>query len=111
MKPIYAELNRYSRTLLLFGAGLMLLASALLPVLLPRGAGAAQLTSRSLQITSGVPGASSVQYKFTFTVVATSTVQSLKIQFCTTAIGSCTGTAGTNIPNVGSAAWVSQNSW
>jgi hypothetical protein len=91
---------------------LILASSGLLPFLLTRSALAAgQLSVRSVQISSGVPSKAAVQYKFTFTVAATSTVQSLKIQFCQTAVGTCTGTAGTNIPNATSAAWVSQNSW
>lgn len=66
-------------------------------------AGAAQLTSRSLSLSSSLAGTvddgtaagsetngDEVTYSFTFTVPTTGTVQAFLIDFCTTAIGACT---------------------
>ena len=90
---------------------LVLVSSGLFPLVLTRSVSAGQLVSRSVQATSGAPSKTGVQFKFTFTVTATSTVQSLKFQACLTATGTCTGVGGTTLPNLTSAAWVSQNSW
>lgn len=88
---------------------LFVLISGLLPLLATRSALAAgQLTVRSLTLTSGVPSKTGVQYKFTFTVAATSTVQSLKFEACTVAVGTCVTPTGLSFS---SAAWVSQNGW
>ncbi len=88
---------------------LVLISSGLFPLVLTRSASAAgQLTARSLQLSSGVPSKTAVQYKFTFTVAATSTVQSLKFEACTLAVGTCVTPTGLSFS---SAAWVSQNSW
>lgn len=92
-------------------AAIVLAATCLLPLSIGSAAAAGQLTLRSLTLSSGQAGATAVQYKFTFTVAATSTVQSMKIQFCTTPVGTCSGVAGTTVPNASSAAWVSQNNW
>ena len=90
---------------------LLIAGISLVPLLVPRSASAAgQLSTRSLTMTTAQPNTSTT-YKFTFTVVATSTVQSLKIQFCQTAVGTCTGTAGTTLPTATSAAWAAQNGW
>ncbi len=66
-------------------------------------AGAAQLTARSLSLSSPLAGTvddgtaagsetngDEVTYTFTFTVPTTGTVQAFLIDFCTTAIGACT---------------------
>lgn len=55
---------------------------------------AADLGLRSLSINSGVPSDTGVSYTWTFTVVATSTLQSLKFEACTTAVNACTAPAG-----------------
>src|ERR1035437_2172256 len=95
----------------LFFACLLMVVVSLVPVLVPRDASAAgQLGTRSLTMTTAQPSISTT-YKFTFTVVATGTVQSLKFQVCTTAVGTCLGTAGTTVPNVTSAAFAAQNNW
>lgn len=55
---------------------------------------AAQLTSRSLTLSTAVVSQSSVSYTFGFTLGTTSAVQGLKFQACTTALGTCTAPTG-----------------
>jgi len=86
----------------------VLLIGGLFPLFVYRDASAAgQLLTRSLTLNTAVPSATA-QYKFTFTVAATSTVQSLKFQACTVAVGTCGTVTGISFS---SAAWVSQNNW
>jgi hypothetical protein len=72
-------------------------------------AGASQLTSRFLRISSAVPSGTSVQYTYGFTYVSSaSAIQSIKFVACTTALGTygqastssttgCTAPTGLNI--------------
>ncbi len=84
--------------------GLVLIASALLPVVLSRNASASQLTSRSLTISSGKPSQTGVNYTYSFTYVSSaSAIQSIKFVACSTAIGtyglgSATSVAGCTVP-------------
>ena len=111
MKPNFEKIKPHLFKVPLALACLLIAGISLVPVLVPRTASAAgQLATRSLTMTTAQPSTSTT-YKFTFTVVATSTVQSLKIQFCQTAVGACTGTAGTTLPTATSAAWAAQNGW
>lgn len=73
------------------GAAAVVVLASVLPFMLSQDVSAAQITSRSLAISSAVPSASGVQYTFTFTVASTSDVEGLKFQACTTAVGTCTG--------------------
>jgi hypothetical protein len=89
---------------------------SLLPLLVPREAGAyGQITSRSLTISSGVPAKTNVTYTFTFTVPSTTQVESLKFIACTNAVstypnngGSCTAPTGLSFS---SATFGSQSGW
>ncbi|HEX5395316.1 MAG TPA: hypothetical protein VFW52_03145 [Candidatus Saccharimonadales bacterium] len=104
--------KKLSNNIFLFGAALVLLASALLPVTLSREAAALQLGDRYLQMASGKPGQTSVQYTFSFelaTLTGTSDVEGIMIQACNTAVGTCSGTAGTDVPDVSGVTFVSQN--
>ncbi len=92
------RLNLYTRTkksllttAVLFVAGLVILS----PLIISKVAsGAGQIALRSLSISSGVPSNTNVNYTFTFTVVATSTLQGMKFEACTTAVNACTAPAG-----------------
>jgi hypothetical protein len=112
-KSLFVFVRKYPVAHRLFqvAAVIVLTAVCLFPLLDGSASAAGQLIQRSLTLSSATAGATSVQYKFTFTVAATSTVQSLKVQFCTTPVGTCNGVAGTTVPNATSAAWVSQNTW
>lgn len=113
MKNLSYQLKRRSSELLFFGAGLVLLASALLPLAFPNNADAAQITSRSLTISSGIPSDTGVTYTFTFTIPSTSAVQGLKFKACTTATGTYSGgscTAPTTL-DFSSAVFDSQSGW
>lgn len=60
-------------------------------------ASAAQVTHRSLTISSAVPGQTGVAYTFAFEPSTTSTIQSMFFQSCTTAVGACTAPTGINM--------------
>lgn len=60
-----------------------------------------QITNRSLFISSGVPGAASVSYKFSFGLVAGTQVEGLKFIACTTAIATYPGLTGGCTPPSG----------
>jgi hypothetical protein len=106
------KLYLLSIVLLLFGVASM-------PFLLTRNAMAVgQITNRSLTLSSGVPSKTNVTYTFTFTVAATSQVQGLRFQACTTAVGTYSGgtcTAPTGMSGAGNgfsnAAFNSQSGW
>lgn len=63
-------------------------------ILVQQASSAGQIALRSLSISSGVPSQTAVSYTFAFTVVATSTLQGLKFEACTTAVNSCTAPPG-----------------
>ncbi len=69
---------------------------------------AGQITLRSLSISSGVPGKTGVQYTFTFTPSSTSDIEGLKLQACTTAVGSCTAPTGLSFS---SSTYGTQSGW
>ncbi|HEY5550130.1 MAG TPA: hypothetical protein VIK37_02955, partial [Candidatus Saccharimonadales bacterium] len=66
------------------------------------------MTSRSLTISSGVPGASSQTYTYAFTTILSQSIQSIEFEACTTAVGTCTGPTGMTI-NAGTEA--SRSGW
>lgn len=63
---------------------------ALVVAIMPSSAQAAQLTARSLTLTSSAPGATGVGYTFAFTAPTATTVLSADVLLCTTASGACT---------------------
>ncbi len=87
--------------------GLVILALLLVPAYKSM-VRAADLGLRSLSISSGIPSDTAVNYTFTFTVVATSTVQSLKFEACTTAVNACTPPGGLDFSG---ATFGSQTGW
>ncbi len=72
----------------------ILVLAVAIPILNDPKAYAAQLTSRSLTISTAVPAASSVTYTFGFTVPTATTILGIKFQACTAAIGTCTAPSG-----------------
>ena len=99
---------RLSGTLLHLSVALGLIMTALLPSLIGRSALAAQMTSRSLTISSGKPSQTSVTYTYGFTTITSAAVQSIEFEACTTAVGTCTGPTGMTI-NAGTEA--SRSGW
>jgi hypothetical protein len=96
--------KRISNNLFILSAGLILLSSALLPALAPRGAEAAQITHRALTLSSGVNSGSGVDYTFTFrTATSGQLIRSIKLVFCDSAVAtygdpsSCTKPTGLNL--------------
>ncbi|HYF97282.1 MAG TPA: hypothetical protein VD947_04590 [Patescibacteria group bacterium] len=79
--------------------------SAFLPLVYENKAYAAQLTSRSLTVSTAIPGDATATYTFGFTVPTATTILGIKFEACTTAIGSCTTPTGldfNNSPTLGS---------
>jgi hypothetical protein len=68
---------------------------------------AGTFTARSIKMSSSVPGATSVTYELTVTPAVTVGASGLVIEFCDNSpldTDTCTATAGTNVPDAGSAA-------
>ncbi len=99
------ELRRLFIVLIGTGAVLLLL---LTPVFSGK-ANAAQITSRSLTISSGIISATSVSYTTGFKLGTTGQVQGIKLQFCTSALGTCT--SGPTGLTVASRTYGSQTGW
>jgi hypothetical protein len=77
------SIKRHLYKLPLLGICLILAVAALVPVLVPAKAAAyGQITSRSLTISSAVPGKTNVSYTFNFTVPDTTQVEYLKFIAC-----------------------------
>lgn len=87
------------RGILVFVA-IVMFATWFTPFLLSNKASAAQITSRAVTISSGVPSKTGVTYTFTFTTATSGfNLDAIKLIACTTAIGSypggtCTAPAG-----------------
>jgi hypothetical protein len=77
------SIKRHLYKLPLLAVCLILAVAALVPVLVPAKAAAyGQITSRSLTISSAVPGKTNVSYTFNFTVPDTTQVEYLKFIAC-----------------------------
>ena len=70
---------------------------------------AAQLTTRSVTLSSAIPSAASTTYGFTFTVPVAGIVRSMQFQFCDTPIG--TTCNGVNNPTLGTPGIAAQTGW
>jgi hypothetical protein len=91
------------KTVVLLKLGLIAFATALISLnFLSSSVSAAQITNRSLTLETGATGdggskpGGNVKHFFQFTLASSTTVGSIKFQYCTTASGSCTapGVAG-----------------
>jgi hypothetical protein len=103
---------------LLLACLLVVMGVMLAPAFISGKANAAQITTRSLTISSGVPSATNVTYSFTFTIPSTAQVQGLRFVACTTSVGTYPGntcTAPTGMSGAGNGfsnvAFVSQSGW
>ena len=74
---------------------------ALLPLWAPKDVNAAQISERSLSISSGQPGATNVTYTFTFKLPSTSPVQGLKFIACDLAVSTYPGNTSGCTPPTG----------
>jgi hypothetical protein len=79
-----------------------MIAALLLPLLNPGAASAAQLTARSIDMSSSEPGVTAVTYDFAMTVAAGQTVGSFRVEFCNNDPlpgTNCSSISGDNIPD------------
>lgn len=82
--------QKLSRSALILIASAFAL-SGLMPILLSAKAGAAQVTSRRVTISTSQSAATGVSYAFNFTLpTGTDPIQSIAFSFCTTPLGTCT---------------------
>lgn len=72
---------------------------SLLSFIRPQSAGAAQLTSRKVTISSSKASQTAVQYDFTFSWGTATDVEGVIFQFCTTPLGTCTKPTGMDVSN------------
>lgn len=72
----------------------ILFALTIVVMSLPQHVSAAQITSRSLTLSSSAGAATGVTYTFNFTVPSATVLQSMQAQVCTTASGACTTPTG-----------------
>ena len=90
------------------GVAFSLVAASVVPFLASNFASAGTFQARSIKMSNSTPSATSVQYDLTVTPQATGNVLGIVIEFCDNSpiLGdsTCTATAGTDVPNVGSAA-------
>lgn len=84
---------KFKSVFLVFQIAILLFAT-LIPLLGDQKAYAAQLTSRSLTLSSAIPGGSSITYTYGFTIPTATTVLGIKFQACTAAIGTCSAPTG-----------------
>lgn len=70
---------------------------SLMPLLLTMKVDAAQLTARSLTLSSATPSASAQTYTYAFTIATAGDVNSIEFEACTTAVGTCSAPAGIDI--------------
>lgn len=90
--------KKLSRTLSLVTA-LVLLSAILMALPHPQSVSAAQITSRSLTLQAGATDGGSmpggvVNHLFSFTTATTANIGSVKFEYCTLAIGTCTTPTG-----------------
>jgi hypothetical protein len=83
------------KTVALFKLGFIALAIIYFSAFLTSNASATQITSRSLTLEQGAGGdggskpSGTVKHKFDFTIPSSTTLGSIKFQYCTTASGTC----------------------
>jgi hypothetical protein len=106
------SVEKTARSLTHAVAATSLLLAGFAPMLLQGGASAApQLPNRELQITTARPSQNfDLVFEFDTTAVATD-VERIEIEFCTTPLGTCTATPGTNVPTVPATSTVGQANW
>jgi hypothetical protein len=85
----------------LFIAALLICGVAVLPMMAPKEADAAQITDRSLTLSSGQPGATGVTYSFTFKLPTAIAVQGLKFIACDLAVSTYPGNTSGCTPPTG----------
>lgn len=93
MNLLSMKLPRLKSVFLLFQISVLVLAT-LVPLLGNPKAYAAQLTSRSLTISTAIPASSSATYTFGFTAPTATTILGAKFQACSAAIGTCSAPTG-----------------
>lgn len=78
-------------------AALTLSLSTVLPLLAPGSADAATMTNRNVVISSSEASQTGTDYQFNFTFPSTTAAQSIRFEFCTNPLGSCTKPTGMDI--------------
>ena len=97
---------------LLYINSLLLTLVGMTPLLMQaRVSAAPQLPNRELRITTARPSQNfDLVFEFDTTAVAVD-VERIEFEFCTTPLGTCTATPGTNVPTVPASSTVGQSGW
>jgi hypothetical protein len=122
MKPLLLNTGSFIQRAGYFGTAFIITAASLMTLMLTGSAQAAQITKRGLSISIAKPSATSVTYTIGASTGGSDTtsgfffgtshiVKAMKFQACTSAVGSCLGTAGTDIPDLSSAAGFTLTGW
>jgi hypothetical protein len=98
--------GKAKKSLYLFVASIMVFSFASL--LFNKDVQAAQLTSRSLTLSTAVPSNASATYTFGFSLATAGAVQGLQFEFCDDALGTCDAPTGLDVSG---GAFDSQGSW
>ncbi len=101
------SLNKFFQVSWIWITVVVLSIFAVLPLLYSRPADAAQITNRSVEISTSKPSATNVTYTYGFTTATTGNIGSIKFEACTTPLGTCTSPGGTTQMNAGTQASIS----
>jgi hypothetical protein len=111
-KTIVSSMQSIARNAMRAATAAALVVAGMAPMLVQGGASAApQLPNRELRITTARP---SQNFDLTFefdTTAVTTDVERVELEFCTTPLGTCTATPGTNVPTVPASSTVGQSGW
>ncbi len=88
---------------------LLFVTATLIPILGNKTVSAAQMGTRKVVLSDSKISATGVNYTFTFTTATSAAIQGVRLQFCTTPLGACTGVAGLTV--AGSNATAATQTW
>lgn len=121
-KHTLSLIDKLTKKASLLGTALLVAVGAIVPILLTPNANALQITTRALTISSAQPSGVNVTYTIGKSTGAGDTtngfffgtshiVKGFKIQACSTAVGTCNGTVGTDIPDLSGAGGFTLTGW
>lgn len=96
-------LQSKARKIAIYLQAAVLVGAGLTPLVLTETASAAQLTTRSVTISTSQAEATGVEYEFGFTLPSTTAVQGIVFEFCTTPLSTCTLPTDMNVDHAGAA--------
>ena len=106
------SVRNYSKKTIVIAATLGLVLTSAIPMF-SGIANAAQVTSRSIELSNATPSATAISYLTTFDTATTGNTGGVVVQFCTTAIvgSACTAPAGLNATGFGVSGTIGTNAY